>query len=79
MISVDAPTGQHYGRPRAWHRLYIQVISEHPADLRGQLEALVQASHDGADRADVDQVKTALFAAGNQTGAHSPATGRTQR
>jgi len=69
MIRVEADTGRHYGRPRAWHRLYLRVITEHPADLRAQLAALVQASHDGADLEDVNAVRTALFAAHSQAGA----------
>jgi hypothetical protein len=61
MRTVGA-AGTAYGRPRAWHRLYIAITSEN-CGLRDQLRALHQAAHQGADPADVDAVQSALFAA----------------
>ena len=51
-----------YGQPKRWARLYRQVTAE-ARDLRGQLEALVQARDNGADPADVQAVRAALWAA----------------
>jgi hypothetical protein len=51
-----------YGRPRSWHRLYVQITAEN-CGLRDQLRALHQAAHLGADPADVEAVQSALFAA----------------
>lgn len=62
MISLDAPDDRPYGRPRAWHRLYIHVTTEHPGSLTDQLRALVQAGHDGADPEDIAAVQAALWA-----------------
>lgn len=49
-----------YGRPRAWHRLYLRITTQHRG-LRDQLRALHQAAHDGADADDVLAVQEALF------------------
>jgi hypothetical protein len=51
-----------YGHRRTWGPLHEQIVTSAP-DLRGRLEALVQAAHAGASPADVEAVQSALFAA----------------
>ena len=55
------PQTTTYGRRRRWAPLYEHIVNVAPGDLRGQLQALIQAAHDGADPDDVNAVKAALF------------------
>jgi hypothetical protein len=56
-----------YGHRRRWAPLYDRIVNAAPGDLHAQLQALIQAGHDGADPDDVNAVKAALFAVHGQT------------
>ena len=56
------PPTMTYGQRPRWADVYARVAAT-GTDLRGQLEALVQAAHGDVDPDDFETVRAALFAA----------------